>query len=173
MSLVVSDSGPIHYLVLGEAINVIPLLYGRLVIPSSVTEELTHPHAPPEVQAWLRALPPWANVQIATEIDSAAQLGLGEREAIALARELKATGLLLDDRVARRVAVERGLLITGTVGILERAAEQGLLNLSDAFQELLRTNFRVDAEVIREALERDVARQRRAGSHPKPRGRGR
>lgn len=172
MTLVVSDSGPIHYLVLSEAINVIPLLYGRLAIPSTVTEELTHPHAPPEVQAWLKALPAWATTQTAKEIDSSTQLGLGEREAIALARELKATRLLLDDRVARRVAVERGLLITGTVGILEKAAEHGLLNLSDTFHRLLRTNFRVDAEVIHEAIERDAARQR-AGSHPKERGRGR
>ena len=166
MSLVVSDSGPIHYLVLGEAIHVIPHLYERLVIPSTVREELTHPHAPPEVQAWVKALPPWATVQTARETDFVAQLGRGEREAIALARELKATGLLLDDRVARRVAVEDGLLITGTVGILERAAEQGLLNLSDAFRRLLCTNFRVDAEVIREALERHAVRQLRHGSHP-------
>jgi len=132
-----------------------------------------HAHAPPEVQAWLKALPPWATVQTARETDSAAQLGLGEREAIALARELKATGLPLDDRVARRMAVERGLFITGTVGILEKAAERGLLNLSDVFQRLLRTNFRVDAEVIREALERDAARQQRPESHSKERGRGR
>ena len=56
--------------------------------------------------------------------------------------------------------MQRGLLITGTVGILEKAAERGLINLSEALQKLLRTNFRVDAQVIREALERDSARQR-------------
>jgi predicted nucleic acid-binding protein len=85
-------------------------------------------------------------------------LGLGEREAIALACELKATQLLVDDRAARRIAVQRGLLITGTVGVLEAASQLGLLNLPAALQKLIRTNFRIDADVIRQALERDRLR---------------
>lgn len=166
MKLVVSDSGPIHYLVLCEVIHILPSLYGQLVIPSSVADELTHAHAPAPVAAWIRSLPAWASVQSAREIDAATQLGLGEREAIALARELKATELLVDERLARKVAVQRGLLIIGTVGILEKAAERGLVNLSDALQKLLRTNFRVDAQVIREALEQDATRLKR----PRERG---
>ena len=63
MSLVVSDSGPIHYLVLCEVIEVIPKLYGRLVIPTAVVQELIHAHAPPTVSQWIRAIPPWASVQ--------------------------------------------------------------------------------------------------------------
>lgn len=160
MKLVVSDSGPVHYLVLCEAIHVLASLYGQLVIPSSVAQELTHARAPAPVSAWIRSLPAWASIQSAREIDAATQLGLGEREAIALARELKAAELLVDERLARKVAVQRGLLITGTVGILEKAAERGLINLSEALQKLLRTNFRVDFQVIREALEREAARQR-------------
>jgi predicted nucleic acid-binding protein len=160
VKLVVSDSGPVHYLVLCEAIHVLPSLYGQLVIPSSVAEELTHAHAPAPVSAWIRSLPAWTSIQSAREIDAATQLGLGEREAIALARELKAAELLVDERLARKVAVQRGLLITGTVGILEKAAERGLINLSEALQKLLPTNFRVDAQVIREALERDAARRK-------------
>jgi predicted nucleic acid-binding protein len=85
-------------------------------------------------------------------------LGLGEREAIALACELKATQLLVDDRAVRRIAVQRGLLITGTVGVLEAASQLGLLNLPAALQKLIRTNFRIDADVIRQALERDRLR---------------
>ena len=162
MKLVVSDSGPIHYLVLCEVIHILPSLYGQLVIPSSVADELTHAHAPAPVSAWIRSLPAWASIQSAHEIDAATQLGLGEREAIALARELKAAELLVDERLARKVAVQRGLLITGTVGILEKGAERGLLNLSDALQKLLHTNFRVDAQVIREALEREAARPKRS-----------
>ena len=162
MKLVVSDSGPVHYLVLCEAIHVLPSLYGQLVIPTSVVDELTHAHSPAPVSAWIRSLPAWVSIQSAREMDANTQLGMGEREAIALARELKAVELLVDDRLARKVALQRGLLITGTVGILEKAAELGLLNLSDALQRLLRTNFRVDAQVIREALERDAARPKRS-----------
>jgi len=93
VSLVVSDSGPIHYLVLCEAIEVLPKLYDRLVTPSAVVRELTHAHAPPAVSQWVRAMPQWASVQSPSQIDPSSRLGLGEREAIALALELKATQL--------------------------------------------------------------------------------
>jgi predicted nucleic acid-binding protein len=167
VSLVVSDSGPVHYLVLCDAIEVIPQLFGKLVLPASVARELFERQTPPEVRAWIQALPHWASLANPRQIDSAANLGLGEREAIALACELKATHLLVDDRAARRIATQRGLLIAGTVGILDKAAELDLLSLPDTLQKLLRTNFRIDAEVIRQALERDLARRNRGGSHPR------
>jgi predicted nucleic acid-binding protein len=66
----------------------------------------------------------------------------------------------VDDRLARRIAVQRGLRITGTVGILEIAAHRGLLDLPSALQKLRQTNFRIDADVIRHALERDASRRR-------------
>jgi predicted nucleic acid-binding protein len=66
--------------------------------------------------------------------------------------------VLIDDRSARRTAHQRGLSIAGTLGVMERAAESGLLNLSEAVQKLLNTNFRIDPDVVREVLERDAAR---------------
>ena len=161
MSLVVSDSGPIHYLILCGAIDAIPELYGQLIIPAAVASELSHPHTPPEIQAWMKALPAWASIRSSQQIDPATQLGLGEREAIALACELKATQLLVDDRAARRIAAARGLLISGTVGILELAADYGLINLPDTLRKLLLTNFRIDPEVVRVVLARNAARQKR------------
>ena len=166
MNLVVSDSGPVHYLVLCEAIDVIHRLYGQLVMPAAVAQELSHPRAPLDVQTWMNARPKWAAVAVARQIEPFQQLGPGEREAISLALEINATQLLVDDLAARRIAVQRGLRIAGTVGILEAAAERGLLELPGALQKLLSTNFRVDAQVIRHALERDLAR-RRTGS-PRP-----
>ena len=52
MILVVADSGPIHYLVLVDAIDVLPRIYDRVVIPQSVLNELLHPHAPEAVRNW-------------------------------------------------------------------------------------------------------------------------
>jgi predicted nucleic acid-binding protein len=158
VKLVVADSGPVQYLVLCEAIAVVPQLYDKLVIPAAVVQELSHPQTPPKVQAWIKALPPWASIESPNQTEATTHLGLGEREAISLALELKATQLLLDDRAARRIAIQRGLMITGTVGILEEAAARGLLALPATLQKLLRTNFRIDAEVIRQALERDRLR---------------
>jgi len=78
-----------------------------------------------------------------------------------LALELKASQLLVDDRVARRVAIEHGIFITGTVEILELAGERGLIDFPNVLQKLLETNFRIDAEVIHNALERHASRQKR------------
>jgi predicted nucleic acid-binding protein len=158
VNLAVADTGPVQYLVLCEAIHVVPQMYGQLVIPAAVARELSHLQTPPSVQVWIKALPPWASVRRPNQSEPTAQLGLGEGEAIALACELGATQLLVDDRAARRVALQRGLAITGTVGLLEQAAERGLISLPAALQKLLRTNFRIDADVIREALERDRLR---------------
>jgi predicted nucleic acid-binding protein len=72
----------------------------------------------------------------------------------------------MDDRAARQIATQRGLLIAGTAGILEQAAGNGLLNLSESLQRLLSTNFRIKTEVVREVLDRDAARRRITG----PRG---
>jgi len=119
---------------------------------------------PPEVSRWIQNLPRWAAIQIPTHIDPAKHLGLGEREAIALALELKATQLLVDDRAARQIATQRGLLIAGTVGILEQAAGNELLNLSESLCKLLNTNFRIKTEVVREVLDRDAARRRITGA---------
>jgi len=54
-------------------------------------------------------------------------LGIGEREAIALALEVAADFVILDDQQGRRVAHEKGLLATGTLGILIEARERGMI----------------------------------------------
>jgi predicted nucleic acid-binding protein len=159
MNVVVSDSGPIRYLVLCDAIDVLPQLYGKLSIPRAVANELSQADTPESVRAWIQSLPVWAALCDPKKLDPALELGQGERAAIALAVEIKSRQLLVDDRVARRIAIQRGLSITGTVGILELAAERGLLNLRDVFGKLLATNFRIDREVVRDALARDDARR--------------
>lgn len=159
MSLVVADSSPIRYLLVCGAIEIIPELYGNLVIPSNVIRELSHTLAPVEVRRWASALPAWASVQTAAQLDPASQLGLGEREAIALAIEIKAEQLLLDDRAARRVAMLHGLLVAGTIGVLEKASERNLVDLLSVFGKLRQTNFRWEERIFREALQRQAARQ--------------
>jgi predicted nucleic acid-binding protein len=89
--LVVADSSPIHYLVLLEHTAVLPALYTRVFLPPAVVCELRDAEAPEAVPAWTADLPTWCQVrrpapQVGTE--ALAQLGTGEREAIALAHWL-------------------------------------------------------------------------------------
>lgn len=68
----------------------------------------------------------------------------GEREAIALAEELQADQLLLDDADARREAARRSLPFIGTLGVLREAARRELLDLRVVLVQLQETSFFVD-----------------------------
>lgn len=154
MTLVVADTGPIRYLVIIEAIGILPKLFDRVVLPRSVMAELSHPRAPSKSRDWASNLPAWAEVRSAHHIDLEKILDPGEAEAIALALELKASALLLDEAEGRKHAISRGLPVAGTVGLLEKAASHNLLNLREALNRLRKTNFRIDPRILREALER-------------------
>src|SRR5262249_1433949 len=104
--------------------------------------------------------PSWANVKTASAVHLYGVLGPGEAEAIALALELKADSILLDETEAREEALRLGLPVSGTIGVLEKAADRDLINLSDAFSRLARTNFYVSPELLQQALQRDAARRK-------------
>jgi predicted nucleic acid-binding protein len=161
MILVVADTGPLCYLILIEAIGLLPRLYDRVVIPSAVLAELSHLRAPASVKSWAAALPPWVEVKTASHAELDEILDPGEAEAIILAEQLKADSLLLDEMEARREALRRGLPVAGTIGVLEKAAERNLLNLSEAFSRLARTSFHIAPEVLQQALQRDASNRKK------------
>jgi predicted nucleic acid-binding protein len=76
-------------------------------------------------------------------------LDLGEQAAITLAQALPADLLVIDERLGRRIATERGIPVIGTLGILDAAASQGLVNLSEALDQLQQTNFRVSRRILK------------------------
>ncbi len=78
---------------------------------------------------------------------------MGEEEAIALAIELRADLVLMDDEQGVEVAREKGLTVIGTLGILSRAARADLIDLGSAFDKLKRTNFRYRQEVLDRLLD--------------------
>jgi predicted nucleic acid-binding protein len=158
MTTVVSDTSPINYLCLIGALEILPRLFERVLIPPAVFAELGHAGAPAEVLRWKASLPAWVQIQKPTQL---APLGLddGETEAIALALELHVSAILIDERKGRAVARQQGLLPIGTLSILVAAAERGLLDLATAIAQLKLTNFHVDESLL-DALLLE-ARQRR------------
>ncbi|ETX03155.1 MAG: hypothetical protein ETSY1_01025 [Candidatus Entotheonella factor] len=159
--LVIADSSPIHYLLLIGHIDILPSLYGRIIIPDIVTAELQHQRAPEIVRDWIEARPDWLDVRQPhfTASGSLAELDDGERDAILLAMELEADLLLLDDRKARVEATRQNLTSTGTLGVLEAASLRGLLDLPEAISRLQATNFRVAQRLIDDLLARDAGRR--------------
>ncbi len=146
--IIASDTSPINYLVLIGEIELLPKLFGQIVIPQAVLDELRKSGTPEAVKNWIDSNPQWVEIQNAKAIDQTITLGAGEREAISLAMELNADLVLIDDRKARRAAVERGLNVAGTINILESAAKRGLVNLTEAFQKPEQTNFRIAPDLL-------------------------
>jgi predicted nucleic acid-binding protein len=144
MRLVVADTSPIRYLVRIGQIHLLPSLFEKIFLPSVVADELRHPSAPPAVRDWMRQPPGWLEVMPVADIDDPAldALDRGERSAIALGLSLGADLILIDDRKGAAAALNKGFEVTGTLGVLDLAAERGLLDLVDAFYRLKRTNFR-------------------------------
>jgi predicted nucleic acid-binding protein len=153
---VVADATPIHYLVLIGEIDLLRELYGGVTVPEAVIKELSAPEAPEEVRAWVSTVPVWASVRgvPASVALPFASLGLGEREAIAIARESRGSILLTDDSQARIAAESVGLRVVPTLRVLSTAADLGFVELNDALGRLLQTNFRMSRKVIDGVLQR-------------------
>lgn len=150
--IVVADTSPINYLVLIGYQDVLGELFGKVVVPEAVCEELLRESTPKLVREWMTEAPGWLEVvSVRIAVDPELEvLDPGERQAIALAEELSADLLLIDDLRGREAARARKLAVTGTIGILELADKRGLLALSDAIDRLLKTSFRISREIIEE-----------------------
>lgn len=159
MILVVADTGPINYLVQIGLVDLLGELAETVVLPSLAREELLHPSAPSQVRDWIAAPPSWLNVSAARGLIPESDISNADREAIALAKELSASLLLMDDRQARRLAAAHGVLTIGTLGLLELAAERDLLRIEDALEKLQQTSFYLTEDLVANILERQKRRQ--------------
>ncbi len=162
--IVVADASPLNYLIQVESDGLLHTLFGRVLVPAAVMEELRHPRAPETVASWLLRIPSWIEVRpvTASQDESLQVLDPGERDAILLAEEVRADLLLIDERQGRLEARRRGITTTGTLGVLLAAGARGLVNAESAFQRLLsETSFRATPEV-RESF---LAQSRKQGSH--------
>jgi predicted nucleic acid-binding protein len=129
-------------------------MYGKVVIPRAVHEELQRPVAPEIVRAWISQAPAWLEIRIPNSApdSSLAKLDPGERDAIMLATELRADQLIVDDREGRKQAEERRIPVIGTLGVLKEAATLGLLDLRLSVERLQTTSFHIAPEVLRSLL---------------------
>jgi predicted nucleic acid-binding protein len=163
--IVVSDTTPLRYLIEIEKSHILETLFGQILIPEKVVEELQHPKTPQKVKDWMQARPAWLEVRKAdlSLFIPQKKINDGEREAFALALELQADAVLLDDFAALPEANRLNLQTVALFTLLERAAARDLIDLPQTVAELRKTTFRLPAEDrIQAMLERD--RKRREGA---------
>ena len=163
MIVVVADSSPLNYLTLLGSVDVLHHLYGRILVPEQVVRELSDRAAPDEVRRCAQTLPDWVEIRITAPTDDPKLLHLdpGERAAIMLAQSESGALLLIDDAAGRVEASRRGLLNTGTLGVLRAAALKGLVDLPSALARLLESNFRVSGALVDDLLAEEAERRRR------------
>jgi predicted nucleic acid-binding protein len=161
MRPVVADTGPLNYLILIEAVDVLPRLFSPILIPAGVRDELSHPKAPTPVCSWVGHPPAWLNIVSLGSFPATGPSALdhGERQAIALAVQQQAA-LLIDDREgvlqARRISLE----VIGTLAVLVRAAQRGWVQLPEMFRRLRATSFRSPVHLMARMLEEDALRKK-------------
>jgi hypothetical protein len=134
--IIVSDTTPLSELAKLRQVALLQGVFGQVIIPKEVHDELTKGNHPAIVA--LQAVD-WIEVrslsdsQKVSTLRTQTQLGLGECGAIILAEELGADRLLLDDQEARREALSRNLPVIGTVGVLLLAKRRGLIPIGFEF----------------------------------------
>jgi predicted nucleic acid-binding protein len=159
---IISDTTPLRYLIEIEKAYTLESLFGRVIIPQAVLNDLQRPKTPQPVKEWIVNHPAWLEVRKAdlSLYTPQKRIGAGEREAFALALELQADAVLLDDKGAMVEAKRLGLVTIRTFDILERAAKENLLDLPETIDRIKRTSFRLPpAKIIAEILERDRRRK--------------
>ena len=128
--MIVSNTSPIINLACIGRLELLPALFGEIIIPDAVFHEIAvaDPNAPGasdvRTAPWIRRRPV-VNRPLAASLRL--ELDPGEAEAIACAVEANAKLLLIDERRGRLVALRLGLATTGLMGLLLLARKKGLI----------------------------------------------
>nr|WP_026098344.1 DUF3368 domain-containing protein [Oscillatoria sp. PCC 10802] len=157
--IVVSDTSPLCGLAITGYLWLLQQLYGRVLIPPAVVDELRRGgEDDPRITGvlsldWIEICQP-RDILLVETLQTERNLDRGESEAIAIALELSADELLIDERLGRREAVRLGLSITGLLGILLVAKRRGWVTAIQPIIDNLieQASFRVSARVYAEVL---------------------
>jgi uncharacterized protein len=155
--IVVCDASPIISLASIGRFDLLRQLYGSVSVPQAVFEEVTR--AGGRAGAGELASADWIERRtLANEFLARAlygELDHGESEAIALAVELGADLLLVDERQGRAVAARFGLKVAGVLGVLIEGKRRGLLaRIGPVLEDLQgKAGFRISPDLRRRVLE--------------------
>ena len=153
--VVVVNATPLIALSLVGRLDLLHALYGRIVIPPAVRQEVLDGKArAPGVEEvgsadWIMTRP----LQCPAQARLIPDLDLGETEVLALALELNADLVIMDERLGRRHARRLGLPMTGTLGVLTKAKRKGLIPVIRPLIAGMQTRgFRLADDLIARAL---------------------
>lgn len=158
---IVSDTTPLISLIKINRLDLLEKLFHEVLIPEAVYRELTTNQsfaleAEEVKKAPFLKVSPVQNKQSIQILQAVSGLDDGESEAIVLAGEKLSDVLIIDERRGRKVVQQLGISITGTVGILVQANDEGMISKADAkscFDFLKQSNIRLSENLIQSALD--------------------
>lgn len=161
-TIVVSDTSPIRALAALGVLAWLHELFGEVLVPPAVADELLHPPGDltvVDVSDW-----EWMLVRVPANAARVAQLrgklDVGESEALALAEECRADWVLIDELAGRSAAKDSGLPVMGTLGVILKAHEQQLCGNVRSLLDRLQNEARFFiAPKLREHLLRQVGEE--------------
>lgn len=154
--VIVSDTSCIGYLIQINLLNLLQIIYGEIIIPDAVNEEILqlknrgHNLSEFKNANWIKR---YRANNLSNVDDYKYVLDKGELEAISIAIELKADLLIIDERLGRVVATNMGFDITGLVGILVIAKNKNLItSIKDALDKVILLGCRINEKLYNIAL---------------------
>ena len=155
--IIVSNTTPLIGLAVIQRFDLLRQFFGEITIPQAVHDEAViagHEAGgtKQEVLAadWIKVVPVKDRLAVELLLD---ELDLGEAETIVLAREINADWVLMDERKGRRKLAQLNQQKIGTLGILLKARQSGLLSALKPELELLRQNgFSIGQQIVDEIL---------------------
>jgi len=126
-----------------DAMGLLQRMYGAVIVTPEVADE------------YGAVLPSWISVRAAVDkkyvVLLRTQVDAGEASAIALGMEFRGALLLLDDLKARKLAVNLGLRIAGTLGVILKARERGVIaDVVPYIEKLRMSDFYISEVLMRE-----------------------
>lgn len=154
MRKIIVNSTPLIILGKIDELEILKNLYGEIIIPQAVFEEVTSKNdfAKEKIlnSSWIKIL----EVQDKTNRKIyQAKLHDGEVEVMMLAKEISADLLIIDDNAAKKTAKFLEFKVTGTLGILLKAKSEKIISeVKPILEKMLEKNFYISEEVIKLVL---------------------
>ena len=151
---IVADASPLIALAQIGRLDLMLILFTDLLIPPAILDEISRTNKPYSTELVKFATPFVKQIQNTDRVLELCQIvDRGEAEAIALALENLPTNLLIDERKGRRIAIEHGLSIIGSIGILLRAKQMGQIEaIKPYLDHWMSTDYRIGAKLYLRGL---------------------
>jgi len=147
-SIVIADTSCLILLDKIDGFQILQEVYDEIITTPEIKKEFG------------KFLPEWIKIESVKDTKYQkfieTQLDKGESSAIALASEKVDVTLILDDLKARKIANRLGFKVTGTLGVINKAKEIGVIKkIRPYIEKLQKTDFRISENIIENLLKRN------------------